>query len=632
VISKKHPFLDVDGELNRAVRYHQSGRLNKAEQIYNKILKVHPNLPDCLHLKGFLAYQWGKNDKAIELITKAIEQNPNNPIYHYNLSLPFLAQSRHDEAIACLQKAAQLDPNLVQAHVNLGNVLQDQGKFDEAMSHYDTARQLHPNDFLLHVNMGNVLQSQGKFMEAISSYDKALSFNPNLAEAHYNMGNAYKAQGKIDQAISCYHKAVEVNPGDSKAYYNMGNAFQELNELGDAIACYQEAIRIRPGGVESYYQLGNVYQHQGRFQDALLWHRKALKLKPDCAEAFYSMTKARKITHHDTDEFFEMGMQLRDAELSEDGHIYMNFGLGKIYDDLGMFEEAFLYYQKANELERSRHHFDPEAHKDFVTRIIRLFDADFLGHHSSWGNDSQTPIFIIGMPRSGTSLVEQIISSHPNVFGGGELDFFFQLERNLAIEGDAVTYPECMQWFDQQTARSVADSYLAFIGNLSASDEKHVYVTDKMPHNFLFLGLLYVLFPQARFIHCQRYPLDNCLSIYFQKFARGHDYAYDLKEIGLCYKEYRRLMMHWYEVLPTTIFQMQYEDLVYRQEELSRQLIAFCGLEWNPNCLDFHTSKRPVFTSSNWQVRQPIYKSSVNRWKNYDQFLLLLRETLIAFL
>ncbi len=624
--------FDVEREFGKAVRYHQAGRLSKAEQIYTKILKVNPDLPDCLHLKGFIAYQSGKNDKAIEFIAKAIHRNANDPVYHYNLALPFLALNRFDEAISCYQKALQLSPELVQAHVNLGNVLQEQGRFGEAISHYDKARQLNPSDFLVHLNMGNALQAQGKFVEAISCYEQALHLKADLAEAHYNMGNAYKAQGKINQAISCYQRAIEVNPEDFSAYYNMGNAFRDLKKLDDAVACYQKAVKIKPDGVEAYYSMGDVFTSQGRFEEALSWHRKALKLRPDCAEAFYSMVRGMKVTHQDASEVFDMVNQLKEVELSEDGHIYMNFALGKLYDDLGLFQKAFHHYQLANEQERPRHVFEPQSHRNFVTRIIQAFDADFFGHSRPWGNDSQMPIFVVGMPRSGTSLLEQIISSHPQVSGGGELDFFSQLERRFAPAREPATYPEYMQWFDRETARGVSDGYLGLIGNLSESNRKQVYVTDKMPHNFLFVGLLHVLFPKARFIHCQRHPLDNCLSIYFQKFTQEHHYAYDLEEIGISYEEYQRLMTHWHEVLPTKIFRVNYEDVVCHQEELSRQLIAFCRLEWDSRCLDFHESDRPVFTSSNWQVRQPIYKSSVSRWRNYDQFLRPLREILADFL
>jgi hypothetical protein len=306
----------------------------------------------------------------------------------------------------------------------------------------------------------------------------------------------------------------------------------------------------------------------------------------------------------------------------------MNFALGKVYDDLSMYEEAFQHYQKANGQERSKHTFRTEEHREFITKIIDFFDSDVFRHAKDWGNPSDKPIFIVGMPRSGTSLVEQIISSHPKVFGAGEIGFFFQYEKTLGSEKSPSKYPEYMEWFGRQDAQAVANSYLELIGNLSKPNENSPHVTDKMPHNFLYLGLLYTIFPNAKFIHCQRNPLDNCLSIYFQKFAQGHPYSYDLKELGFSYVEYRRLMAHWDETLPNVVHHVRYEDLVFEQEALSKQLIAFCGLDWDSKCLDFHKSNRPVFTSSNWQVRQPLYSSSVNRWKNYEEFLDPLREIL----
>jgi tetratricopeptide (TPR) repeat protein len=627
----KARFMDVQRELEKGLRHHRAGRLKEAEKIYAKILKVNPNLPACLHLRGFVAHQRGKNDEAIEHIGKAIERDPNQAVFHYNLASPYLAQRRLDEAIACYQKALRLNPELIQAHVNLGNVLQEQGRGTEAVHHYSIARELNPDDFLVHLNMANALHGQGKFEEAISCYEQALRLKPDLAEAHYNMGIAYKEKGEIEKALSCYQKALNINRDDFRAYYNMGNAFQEINKLDDAIACYQRAVEIKPENVDAYYHVGNALTNQGRFRDALSWYRKALHVRPDSAEAFYSMAKARKTTRQDADEMFELVRQLKKAELSDDGYTYMNFALGKIYDDLGLYEDAFHHYEKANKRERSAHNFEPESYENFVTRIIDTFNADFFDQKRSWGKDSQAPIFIVGMPRSGTSLVEQIVSSHSQVFGAGELDFFFQLERKFSAEREPATYPEFMGWFDRKAANRVSNDYLELISNLSQSEGEVAHVTDKMPYNFLFLGFLHALFPKARFIHCQRHPLDNGLSIYFQKFAREHHYAYDLDEIGLYYKEYRRLMAHWFEVLSTKIFQINYEDLVCHQEGLSRELIAFCGLEWDSKCLLFHKSDRPVFTSSNWQVRQPMYKSSINRWKNYASFLAPLHKRLAEF-
>jgi len=624
--------FDIPRELDKALRAHESGDLEKADKICKKILKADPNHSDAIHLRGFIAQQTGKHDKAIELFSKAIQRNPNNPLYHYNLALPFISQRKWNEAISCYQKALQLKPGLIPAHVNMGNLLQQLGRMEDAISCYRQALELRPDDPFAFLNLGNALQGIGDFEEAISCYREALRFKPDLTEAYYDMGNAFKAEGKLRQAISCYEEALSLNADDFSTVYNMGNAYQDLNKLDNAISCYKRALEIQPDSASAYNNMGNAFQTQGNFEEAVSSYTNALEIKPGYAEAFYHLAGAEKINNENKEEVLQLASRLSEKQLSEDSAVYLNFGLGKIYDDLGQFEKAFECYRIGNQLERSEHEFDPESSAAYISAIIETFSADFLEEKQSWRHDSQMPIFIFGMPRSGTTLVEQIVSSHPKVLAGGELDFFFQWERKPTPRGQQSSYPEYLSLMDQQTARDVSSRYLQLIMNLAESAEDQDRVTDKMPHNFLFFGFLCLLFPNAKFIHCQRHPLDTCLSIYFQRFAREHHYAYDLIDIGFSYREYCRLMAHWRDVLPTQILDVTYEAMVGNQEEVSRELIAFCGLEWDSRCLDFYKSDRPIFTSSNWQVRQPMYTSSVGRWKNYGRFLDPLRELLTDYL
>ena len=536
------------------------------------------------------------------------------------------------EALSCYQKALELQPDLPPALVNMGNVLQELGRTHEAISCYQKALQLSPEDARVHLNMGNALQGQGEFDEAMSCYEEALRLKPDFVEAHYNMGNAFKAEGRLHEAIACYEKALELRPDDFSALYNMGNAYQEINKLNKAISLYRKALEIKPDDPNAHNNMGNCFKSQGKFDEAISCYTRALEMNPHCAEAFYHLASAKKTTHDDKKEILRLADHLNESQLTEDGCIYKNFALGKIHDDLGQFEEAFKYYRLGNSQERLKHEFNPESHREYISRIIDIFNPRFFRDKDSWGNDSPMLIFIFGMPRAGTTVVEQIVSSHPEVLGAGELDFFFRLEKQFSTRKESSSYPEYLDRIDQGTARNISNRYLSLVGNLAESSGNRACVTDKMPHNFLFLGLLCVLFPKAKFIHCQRHPLDNCLSIYFQKFAREHHYAYDLTDIGQSYKEYRRLMAHWHDVLPTEIFEVRYEELVCRQEEVSRQLIAHCGLEWDSQCLYFFQSDRPIFTSSNWQVRQPMYQSSVERWKHYARFLGPLRDLLADFL
>ena len=308
--------------------------------------------------------------------------------------------------------------------------------------------------------------------------------------------------------------------------------------------------------------------------------------------------------------------------------------MGKLCDNLKMFEQAFEYYRLGNSLNRSQVELNIiDSHIDYLSRIKATFSVDFIKHRKSWGSDSEMPVFIFGMPRSGTTLVEQILASHPHVYGGGELQFFNQLDQKLpSILKRNERYPECLNFMDDQTAQDVAELYIKETRELAGPSKDYARITDKNPFSFYHLGLLSLLFPKASFIHCQRHPLDTCISIYFQKFAVGNGFAYDLSELGYYYLEYLKVMSHWRNVLSSNIFELRYEDIVLQQEEVSRKLIEFCGLKWDSACLDFYRKDRPVLTASNWQVRQPIYTTSCGRWKNYEQFLDPLKELLADFI
>ncbi len=319
--------------------------------------------------------------------------------------------------------------------------------------------------------------------------------------------------------------------------------------------------------------------------------------------------------------------------MSENALIPVYFAMGKLCDKLEMFKESFEYYRFGNKLRRGQFEFNIDSNVDYVSRIIETFSADFIEHRKSWGSDSEMPIFIFGMPRSGTTLAEQILASHPNVYGRGELQFFNQMDQNLpSILKVNERYPECLNFIDDQTAYTIAELYIKKTREIVGLSKDYTLITDKNPFNFYQLGLISLLFPKASFIHCQRHPLDTCISIYFHNFATGNQFAYDLSELGQYYREYLRLMNHWRKVLPIRIFELKYEDIVQQQEEVSRKLVKFCGLEWDPACLDFYKNDRPVFTASSWQVRQPIYTTSCGRWQNYDQFLDPLKELLADFI
>jgi tetratricopeptide (TPR) repeat protein len=363
--------------------------------------------------------------------------------------------------------------------------------------------------------------------------------------------------------------------------------------------------------------------------EAINCFEKALQIKPNLMLALLNLVTSERLSYNDSMGLLKMAKSFIAPDISKNDLLLVYFAMGKLCEKLGMFQESFEYYRFGNKLKRDQFEFNIDSNVDYVLRIIKTFSADFIKQRKSWGSNSEMPIFIFGMPRSGTTLVEQIIASHPRVYGGGESLFFHQMDQNLhTVLKLNELYPECLNLINDQAICAIAELYLKKTREVIGRSADYTRITDKNPFNFYHLGLISLLFPKANFIHCQRHPLDTCISIYFNNFSTGNQFAYDLSELGQYYREYLRLMNHWREVLPIRIFELKYEDIIQQQELVSRKLIEFCGLEWDSVCLDFYKNDRPVFTASSWQVRRPVYTTSCGRWRNYDQFLDPLKELL----
>jgi len=392
----KFPF-DIGGELNKAVQHHQSGQLQKAEEIYERILSINPNHSDSLHFLGVIAHQAGKSDIAVNLINRAIQNNPKNPVYYNNLGYVFQDQGKLDEAISCCQRAVNLKPDYAEAYYNLGYVFQDRGKLDEAISCYEKALELRPDYAEAYHNLGYVFQDQGKLDEAISCYEKALELRPDYAEAYHNLGYVFKGRGKLDEAILCYERALKIGPDYAGAHNNMGNMLQGRGKLDEAILCYQKALKIEPDCAEAYHNMGNAFKDQGKLNEAISCYEKALELKPDCAEAYNNMgnafqdqgklneaflcyQKALKIepdcgeSHNNMGNAFRNQGKLDEAiscyqkalELKPDfAGVYNN--IGNAFQDQDKLNEAISYYEKALEIEPEF----AQAHSELVCQLQR---------------------------------------------------------------------------------------------------------------------------------------------------------------------------------------------------------------------------------------------------------------------
>lgn len=634
----------VDAHLNLANTLREQGKLDESAGSLRQALSLDPALADAHLNLGNLLRAQGKPEEAIECFHRALALRPDYIEVHNNLGNAFRDQGKLEEAVESFHRVLAIRPECAEVHNNLGGALKEQGKPDEAAGSFHKALLLNPDFAEAHNNLGSVLKEQGKLGEAVESFNKALKLQPDYADAHNNLGITLKEQGKSDEAIACYREALKLRPDMAEAYGNLGSVFKERRNLEPAIACYRQALKLRPDMADMHVGLGGALQMQGQLEEAIESFRKALALKPDCIGAYIGLAWVcrdtgqfdtaktyldqalamepenpaawsvlpflRKMTVGDQ-PWAEAAQRLLERGPKPPEEMGLCYALGKYNDDTRQYDAAFSCYERANQLERrSAGAFNRDKVRRHVDAIIAAHPIEAVRRQTG-GSDSSRPLFIVGMPRSGTSLTEQILASHPDVFGAGELSFWRQqVQKYLSI---------MPSWqHDVPLLQELSTQYEAELQRHSASALR---VVDKMPGNFLYLGLIHAVFPQARILHTRRNPMDTCLSIYFQNLS-GHDYANDLDDLAFFYREYHRLMAHWRAVLPPEVFlDVSYEALVEDQEGWSQRVIEFIGLEWDERCLNFHETERKVGTASNWQVRQKIYKTSKERWRNYEKFV-----------
>ena len=378
-----------------------------------------------------------------------------------------------------------------------------------------------------------------------------------------------------------------------------------------------------PNNVAVRNNVGNILKNLGRMDEAIEQYQKALEIDPDHAPAYYNLSRSQ-MSQDDGDDTSRMEEMLKDESLDTNRRINLHFTLGKIYDDLGIYDKAFPHFENGNNLDTRGDPFNADGHSMVINRIKAVFNKKFLSTHRGMGSESETPVFIVGIPRSGTTLAEQVLSSHPQVFGAGELAEIGGIANRLSETlGGGNIYPEAAMDLDALSAVKLAERYVGFLQGVGG---EVLRVTDKMPGNFIHLGLISLLLPNAKIINCRRDPLDVSLSCYFQHFTAIMPFSRKLTDLGRYYTDYHRLMEHWHKVLPMQIMDVNYAGMIADHEGMSRKMVEFVGLDWDDACLEFYNLDRPVKTASSWQVRQPIYTSSVARWQNYEKYIGPLKE------
>jgi len=480
-----------------------------------------------------------------------------------------------------------------------------------------------------HNNRGAVLQKLQRYDDALISYDQAIALKPNYANAHYNRGTNLKKMLRPDEALASYERAIALNPKHAEAHNNRGVTLQEMKRYDEALVSYDQAIALNPGYAEAYYNRGTLLVSQGDMAAAEVMFHKAFELKPDFSAPLFNLAKIREYHNVENDDVKTIKALLNQPGLAAEDKDQLYFTLGKIYDDADRFEEAFEYFQQANRIRNRQVAYSADAVTKMTDAIISVFNQDFLACPFPFSSDSRSPLFIVGMPRSGTTLLANILSNHGSIATAGELPTLTDITARLPrLIQNGEPYPWGVKQLTTSVARQIVHDYEQRLRRDTGPEVP--YIIDKNPINFRNLGFISMLFPKARIVHCTRDPLDTVISNYFQRFPLHLDYAFDLGNIAHFYREYLRLMAHWRTIPNVKFLEVAYEDMVLNTEPTARRTLEALGLDWDERCLAPHTNPNPVETASQWQVRQPIYRDSLERWRHYEKHLASVKEILRA--
>lgn len=659
ILTKRPNIPDANNILS--VTLFRKGKTEEAIEAVKKAIKSNRNAPNYFSNLGEMERVRGNFEEATKALERAVQLDPKSPQALNNLGIVNYDKRNFAEAIILYEKAISIDANYAEAHNNLGNALRTQGKFDLAIAEYEAAIEVRENYPEAYNNMGTVFRDMQKVEEAEASFRRAIALRGNYLEALNNLSSilvgqkryedalrilgdtlklhpdnvatllilarAQSARGAHPMAMRAVKKVLEQAPENVEALILAGHAAHDLDQYDESLGHLEKALEIQPKNIEALNFYGVVLKSVGRLDDARKTFITALETQPRAIGTYSNLVDLEKFTPEN--ELFQTMERIMGRVKNPDDARYMalHYALGKAYDDIGDYKKAFHHYSTGAKLKRPTLTYNEAEVFSFFDDIKKIFNEEFFEKHKDMGNPSTAPIFIVGMPRSGSTLTEQIVSSHPRVFGAGEIKNLSVCIGMLRQKFPSLPkFPALAEVIKPTQLSSIAKNYLGMINKISNSSER---VTDKLLTNFFFAGLIHTMFPNAKIIHTARNPVDSCLSTYTKLFKDDMPHSYDLAELGRYYGKYQELMAHWRGILPATAFtEIQYEEMVNDTETHARRLIEFCGLEWDPICLKSHESNRPVKTASVSQVRKPIYKTSVERWRRYGDSLNPLIEAL----
>ena len=648
--------------LFEAVELINSGQIEQAEAICRAAVERNARDVNMTALLGATLFKARKLEEAERWLRHSTKIAPNFAKPWSDLGMLLLERHRAEEAAAVLENAVRLDAEDGEAWFSLGKARailglgaeadeafehsfdldperkalahaaehQQAGRLEEAENIYRDVLRDNPANVNALRLLGTLAAHAGRLHQAEGLFRRAVTHAPDYAEARLDLGRVLKEQHRLEEAITELEKAIELEPDNYQGHFLLASVLAPAARTEDALAAYRRVIDLRPHHAGAWLGLGHMLKTVGHQAEAVEAYRECIRLKPGNGETYWSLANLKTYRLSDAD-MREMEAQLErddlDGESDTQSRVNFQFALAKAWEDRGDFEHAWKHYEKGNSIQRMEESYDPVATEVKNDAIVEVFTHEFFEAHEGQGHRSDEPIFILGLPRSGSTLLEQILASHSMVEGTAELPYAGMVADSLARNrADGVQYPHAMRELGPNQLRKLGQDYLD-LARIHRTGGRPRFI-DKMPNNFPSVGLLHTILPYCKIIDARRYPLDSCLSCYRQLFARGQSFTYDLTDIGEYFLQYQRMMDFWHEVLPGRVLTVQYEDMVTDFETQVRRLLDYCELPFEDACTRFWETDRPVRTASSEQVRQPIYTNSIHRWRRYEHHLEELIEVL----
>jgi len=598
-------------------------RPQEAENLFRKVLKRHREYPRALEGIGLALLADGKPKKASEILTQAVAASPKRSTTRMALARALAESGHRVESENAIKEAFRLNPR--KAAIAEAERATRDGRMEDAEKALRELLAKDPNNARALRMLGGIALEANRYKAARRLLERAVELAPGVAMSWNDLANLHLKKDRYDEALESVQRAIDIDPDFAHSYVVKGNILTRAQRHEDSLLAYQQGLEVSPQNVGALSGMGHVLKTIGRQEEAIAAFRKCIQANPAFGETYWSLANLKTFVF-DPEEVQIMEEMAKRENLADEPKVNILVSLGKHYENEKDYDRSFDNYQRGNELRRQHEIYDPVHTQVVHDRIIKVFNSEYFAEKAGYGDPSPDPILIVGLPRSGSTLIEQILASHSMVEGTMELPDLGRTIANLNSKTAGRTeYPEAVLPLDRDQVTALGRDYLDATSRYRTDKP---YFIDKMPNNFQAIGFLALILPNAKVIDARRHPLDSCLGSYKQLFFKGQSFTYDQFELGHYYMEYRRIMDHWQNVLPGKVLEVNYEQMVAHQENQTRRILEYCGLPWEDQCLRFYETERAINTASSEQVRQPIYTKALNFWRNYESHLGELIETM----